>query len=281
MERISSYQMARFLPPPLTALPASSNRSNRWSERHSLQPLSLDLLQHDRQCHRHIQSHRKGWRCCQQHCAELHRRRHLCQRRRAYSLRVCRQTFHPNPASSVYANRSSGLLRTTNSSSYPDADEVLVYERYQWGPARTSWKPGFLQEKLSPNLTRYITHGAAVSVPSENRAFYFSGMHAPDGGEITTALPQANVTAKSLISVDMSVMRSPKWTNATLPDYVPGRANAELVWLPVSQSGVLLAIGGVANPEDIYGGLGLSTAQVQENVSQPASQAPPLCQVDD
>jgi hypothetical protein len=30
-----------------------------------------------------------------------------------------------------------------------------------------------------------------------------------------------------------------------IPDNIPGRINAELVWIPVSQSGALIAIGGV------------------------------------
>lgn len=94
-----------------------------------------------------------------------------------------------------------------------------------------------------------MTDGAGVSAPSENLGFYFSGMHAKDWGVFWDDNESANITANTLITVDMSVMGQEKWTNDTLPDDVPGRASAELVWIPVSESGVLIAIGGVIYPE--------------------------------
>lgn len=177
-------------------------------------------------------------------------------------------SFLPGPVPLIRADRNSGLLRLTDSSTPPSAKDVLSYERYQWGPPKTLWRPGFNQITLPDGVTRYITHGAAVSVPSENLAFYFSGKHGKNWGEITKVLPQANLTANTLISVDMSEFRNTKWTNTTLPDNIPGRGNAELVWIPVSLSGVLVAIGGVVNPEDIFGGPGPSTTQIQENVGR-------------
>jgi hypothetical protein len=158
-----------------------------------------------------------------------------------------------------------GLLRKTDSQFAPHADDALQYERYQYGPFKATFQPGFIQVPTTP-LTRYVTHGAAVSVPSENRAFYFSGTRGQNWGEILYPEPRANVTANTLISVDMSAMRAAKWSNATLPSNVPGRANAELVWIPVSLSGALVAIGGVANPEDLYAA-GLTPAQERENNS--------------
>ena len=46
----------------------------------------------------------------------------------------------------------------------------------------------------------------------------------------------------------MSTQGQETWTNSSLPTSVPGRANAELVWVPVSEKGVLVAIGGVIDP---------------------------------
>ncbi|KAI9839213.1 MAG: hypothetical protein M1819_003206 [Sarea resinae] len=104
-------------------------------------------------------------------------------------------------------------------------------------------------------MTTYVTGGAGVNVPSENMGFYFSGMRRADWGEIRVqGRPEYNATtiANSFISVNMSVMRHEQWSNVTLPSNIPGRANAELVWVPVSEQGILLAIGGVVDPESYY-----------------------------
>ena len=101
----------------------------------------------------------------------------------------------------------------------------------------------FIQYSVSDGLTRYLTDGGAVSAPSENLGFYFSGLREQNWGVITAE--NANVTANTLITVNMTTMSNQTWSNNTLPDNIPGRINAELVWIPVSQSGVLIAIGGV------------------------------------
>ncbi|KAK5273392.1 hypothetical protein LTR40_013792, partial [Exophiala xenobiotica] len=153
------------------------------------------------------------------------------------------------------------------SSSPQSAETVLGYEAYQYGPNRASWSPGFYQGSLPDGVTRYITNGAGVSAPSENLGFYFSGMRAPDWGPIYYEDSSANQTANTLIQVDMSVMRSEKWTNTTLPDNIAPRANAELVWLPVSDQGVLVAIGGVTAPEEIWPA-GLNSSQTSTSQAQ-------------
>lgn len=103
-----------------------------------------------------------------------------------------------------------------------------------------------------------------MSAPSENLGFYFSGMRAPDWGYFSYSHPEPNTTADTLITVDMSVMRDEKWYNHTLPSYVPGRANAELIWVPVSDFGVLVAIGGVVNPVEMWRS-GLDKSQTAES----------------
>lgn len=144
---------------------------------------------------------------------------------------------------------------------------MLGYEAFQYGPYRQSWSPGFYQGVLPDGVTRYITNGAGVSAPSENLGFYFSGMRSPDWGPIYYEDSSANVSANTMIQVDMSVMRSEKWTNITLPDNIPPRANAELVWIPVSDQGVLVAIGGVTAPEEIWAG-GLNSSQTSQSREQ-------------
>lgn len=152
----------------------------------------------------------------------------------------------------------------TKSSDTPPADRILGYEGYQYGAYRNNWGPGWHEENLPTNLTRFITNGAGVSAPSENLGFYFSGMRAKDWGPITYDQYNSNITANTLITVDMSTMGNASWRNATLPPEIQGRANAELVWVPVSDSGVLVAIGGVINPAQFWPNTGLNSTQTAE-----------------
>ncbi|KAJ5373471.1 hypothetical protein N7517_005477 [Penicillium concentricum] len=145
-----------------------------------------------------------------------------------------------------------GMLPNTGSSDPPPANQVLSYAAHQYGTYRASWAAGWNQEYLPTNVTRYITNGAAASAPSENLGFYFSGMRAQDWGDFDISQLQSNQTADTLITLDMSVLRDAKWTNDTLPSYIPARSNAELVWVPVSESGVLVAIGGVIDPIQFF-----------------------------
>ncbi|EAW25695.1 uncharacterized protein NFIA_045140 [Aspergillus fischeri NRRL 181] len=163
----------------------------------------------------------------------------------------------------------SGLLRLTDSQDPPAGNTVLGYERYQYGPDRESWQPGFIIDNLDTGVTRYVTNGAGVTAPSENLGFYFSGMRGKDWGPIYADDKSANVTSDHMIKVDMSSMRENKWSNLSLPTYVPARANGELVWVPVAESGVLVAIGGVINPATIFSSDGLTRAQ--QNASESVS----------
>ncbi len=143
-----------------------------------------------------------------------------------------------------YTEICSGLVRLTDSyKTPPDAHAVLGYEANQYGPERTGWSRGFIQSTLPDNVTRYVSNGAAVSVPSENLGFYFGGLRAGWGS--TTQATKDWDLANTLIEVDMSTMRGEQWSNITLPDDILPRAGAELVWIPVGGQGILVAIGGM------------------------------------
>ncbi|KAF4637195.1 hypothetical protein G7Y89_g887 [Cudoniella acicularis] len=144
-----------------------------------------------------------------------------------------------------------GLLSLTAGYELPPDNQVAVYEAYASGPPK-QFIAGFRVGSVPIPMTRYVTNGAAVSVPSENLGFYFGGLRSPTWGDITY-LPDndttlANVESTTLIQLNMTVQTSETWNNNSLPTTVPGRANAELVWVPVSANGVLVAIGGVINP---------------------------------
>ncbi|KAJ6169578.1 hypothetical protein N7497_002421 [Penicillium chrysogenum] len=160
--------------------------------------------------------------------------------------------FYLYGLASLISSSNEGMLSNTGSSDPPPDNQVLSYAAHQYGTYRSSWAPNWKQEYLPANVTRYITNGGAASAPSENLGFYFSGMRAPDWGDFNLNQLQSNQTADTLITLDMSVMSDGKWTNDTLPSYIPTRSNAELVWVPVSESGVLVAIGGVVEPIQFF-----------------------------
>jgi hypothetical protein len=163
-------------------------------------------------------------------------------------------------------DRTSGASRPSDAQPGPGPRELLAYERYQWGPNRSSWRPGFTQPELPANLTRYLTNGASLSVPSERLGFHFGGMRAPDWGRIHVGDGSASTSASTLISVNLTSMGDEVWDNTTLPSYVPTRANAEMVWLPISTQGVLVAVGGVQYPRSLFPAE-LTTGQAEANVS--------------
>jgi hypothetical protein len=126
---------------------------------------------------------------------------------------------------------------------------------------------GLLNETL--NVSSYITSGAGVNVPSESLGFYFSGMEAPGGSQVLyddTAADTPSVV-ESFIQVNMSGVQETQWSNLTWPAGVKPRANAQLVWLPVSSQGVLVVIGGVVDPQKLAYGSYDNTSQILDSQS--------------
>lgn len=164
-----------------------------------------------------------------------------------------------------------GLLLYTDAFSLPDSQSIEGYEAFWYGAAGKQFTPGFIDGTLPPGVTRYVTAGGGVSVPSENAGFYFSGLRSASSGAVFypsgNKSLNADVVSNTLISVNMTVQRSETWANQTLPTNVPGRANPELVWIPVSRQGVLIAIGGSVDPEFAYVNQSLSNSQETHDVS--------------
>ncbi|KAI0198936.1 hypothetical protein F4808DRAFT_451714 [Astrocystis sublimbata] len=146
-----------------------------------------------------------------------------------------------------------GLLANTKEYSPPDADDVLYYRDSDYGVPKPAFKPSFANGQLPDNFTRYVTYGGAANAPSENKAWYFGGSRSPSWGpifqpSINGSLNPSEV-ADTLITLDLSVSQSEKWSNVTLPSKIPGRANPSVVWVPVGKQGILVVLGGVAYPE--------------------------------
>ncbi|KAI8628258.1 hypothetical protein F5Y19DRAFT_438726 [Xylariaceae sp. FL1651] len=146
-----------------------------------------------------------------------------------------------------------GLLRDTASYSPPDDDEVLAYQAYQYGLTKDGFLPGFVNDKLPDGMTRYVTYGGAANAPSENKAWYFGGYRSPSWGPIfqPTANDSVNPSnvSNTFITLDLSIQQQEKWSNVTLPENIPSRANPSVVWVPVGSQGILVVLGGVSYPE--------------------------------
>lgn len=145
-----------------------------------------------------------------------------------------------------------GLISQTSKYSLPDSQAAAVYEVYASGPPK-QFTPGYILETLPDSVHRYVTNGAGVSVPSENLGFYLGGLRSASFGPIYYGTGNetynADVLSQTMIELNMTVQTAETWKNHTLPTTVPGRINAELVWVPVSKMGVLVAIGGVVEAE--------------------------------
>lgn len=145
-----------------------------------------------------------------------------------------------------------GVLDLTDAYNPPAGDAVAAYEVYASGPPK-NFEAGYILDQLPDDINRYVTDGAGVSIPSENLGYYFGGLRSASWGPIYYLPGAANESLNAdqlsltMIELDMSVQLKEKWNNYTLTE-VPGRASAEIVWLPVSKQGILVAIGGVIFP---------------------------------
>ncbi|TVY40202.1 Kelch repeat-containing protein [Lachnellula occidentalis] len=165
-----------------------------------------------------------------------------------------------------------GLLSLTDAFKAPGEDSVPAYQQYP--QVQQQFSHGYVLGTTSTGTTRYVTNGAGVSVPSENLGFYMGGLKSSTGGPIfydpapRNSSIRADVLSETLIQVDMSTEGQETWTNSSLPTNVPGRANAELVWVPVSEKGVLVAIGGVINPAFANVNLTLNASDTADSKTQ-------------
>ncbi|KAK6211817.1 hypothetical protein LQW54_005677 [Pestalotiopsis sp. IQ-011] len=165
-----------------------------------------------------------------------------------------------------------GLTTKTDKYSPPDADNVLAYQLYQYGPEKEQWFPGFIQDSLGDDATRYLAFGAGVSAPSEEKAWYFSGLRSRTWGEIYYPTINDSINpldaSNTLLTLNMAEQQQETWSNATLPDEIKGRGGADVVWVPVGDQGILVSLGGVVYPDFNNGNL------TSENRGQSEAESP-------
>lgn len=152
-----------------------------------------------------------------------------------------------------------GMLspQTNSAGVEPPDNQGLEFSGHSYGVEKPAFAARFVPYELTGNITRYIAYGGAANVPSENLAFYFSGLHGPTWGDIYypdgNASHTANVVSNTLVTLDMTTQQEESWSNDTLADGVSGRASSELIWVPVGDKGILVALGGVVYPEFVEG----------------------------
>lgn len=154
---------------------------------------------------------------------------------------------------------------TVPSDAHPDPDADFVEEFQAHGyKDEDDFKAGFVSEELPEGVDRNVAFGVGISVPSENKAWYFSGMRAEDHGAIYPADFAADErsipvdVADSFVSVafDEDSQNEQTWKNETLPPDVGKRGGASGVFVPVGEHGILVFVGGVT-----HGGFANETQQ--------------------
>ncbi|KAH7031070.1 uncharacterized protein B0I36DRAFT_349202 [Microdochium trichocladiopsis] len=134
-------------------------------------------------------------------------------------------------------------------------NEIVGYRLSQYTTAAVPGQffPGGFFGLLPDTVTRYITFGGGASAPSENKAWYFSGMRSASGGPIFSSFSNKTIaptnTSQTLITLDMGQQNFETWSNTTVPNKITARANPEVVWVPVGPQGILAVLGGVTFPD--------------------------------
>jgi hypothetical protein len=170
--------------------------------------------------------------------------------------------------------RDLELVTERNRSGTPISDEssstVLNY-RLHPVDGQTIFTPGPDTGVELDGVTNYVTAGGWTSAASESKAWYFSGIRSATWGPLAGGTridgndPRAPTQRSDvLISADLSVPGKATWTNTTLPTTVEPRINPNIVWIPVSMQGILLAIGGVYNDQN-FGDFGLNSTQTEDS----------------
>ncbi|KAL2890381.1 kelch repeat protein [Ceratocystis lukuohia] len=147
-----------------------------------------------------------------------------------------------------------GLARRTSAYPLPGEDEILGYQKFEYGAER-DFTANLNSYNTDSGTNRYVTHGAGATVNSEWKAFYFSGLRSSAGPidrlVTNSSATSWNIPADFLITLetDESNQLTHKWTNSSLPDDIKGRAAGEFVFVPVGENGIMVAVGGVTYPE--------------------------------
>ena len=190
-------------------------------------------------------------------------------RRKAQCLQTTENCTHTGKLTSLSSIPPLMCHRGTPRSD-ESASTILNYRLFP-ADGQTIFKTGPETKVELTGVTNYVTSGGFASSASENKGWFFGGMRAASWGPLAQSARTDGSDARAItnlsdafITADIHLPGAASWTNTSLPDTVRSRVNPELVWVPVSKQGILLAIGGVAHHFK-YNNFALSKEQIVES----------------
>ncbi|KAH7319901.1 hypothetical protein B0I35DRAFT_223039 [Stachybotrys elegans] len=132
-----------------------------------------------------------------------------------------------------------------------DEDEAVGYLLYPQRDDVTAFERVFTLSRLPDGITDWIAYGGSTSAPSENKAWYFSGYTTLDDQPVLIFPNGSTATnvVNRLVTVDFDEIEGEPWSTQNLTSSIEGRANPEVVWVPVGEQGILVVLGGVTYPQ--------------------------------
>lgn len=117
------------------------------------------------------------------------------------------------------------------------------------------------------NFVYKLRAGAGANAPSENLAFYFGGIQGTNNEVLGLFADNTTLSlSNSLITVNTSDSAFSSWRYDGLGEGIRARAGAIATWIPSGKMGLLVVIGGVLSPRDIFdsGGRGVYPPEYEE-----------------
>ncbi|KAK5082654.1 hypothetical protein LTR05_006534 [Lithohypha guttulata] len=134
---------------------------------------------------------------------------------------------------------------------------VTLFNVFPSNPSVSRFDQGVSPNQQTEGVSDNITSGAYASAPDQGLGFYFSGMVGAGRGalEYNSGDEDDNhptITSSTFIKVDMTTPNDAKFEYLSWPTGLTPRAEGALVWLPYGSKGVLVAIGGVEVPGNLF-----------------------------
>jgi len=110
-------------------------------------------------------------------------------------------------------------------------------------------------EPIGLGVSENIAAGAYASSanPEQRLGWYFGGVAHPDYSALSWTYFNDNIVASgTFYRIDMSDSEHAHFTSLKWPEAQAPRAEGGLVWLPFGEEGILVALGGVITPPDLY-----------------------------
>ncbi|KAK5091842.1 hypothetical protein LTR70_001153 [Exophiala xenobiotica] len=134
---------------------------------------------------------------------------------------------------------------------------VILGKVFPADPSVKRFDQGVSPNQPTDDVSDNITSGAYASSPDQGLGFYFGGMVSANRSELEwnsddEAANHPTIASPTFIKVDMTKTDDAAFQYMTWPNGTVPRSEGALVWLPYGEKGVLVAIGGVEIPGDLY-----------------------------